>query len=101
MRLLVLVAACVAFTRGHAVCADWYFRYGVCGLDPQRTPWTSPVGITLGVDLSAEDGGVPERGIIFFNATDLPISAGGLPAALQLGRAVGLFVCAVRVGIPR
>ena len=48
-------------------------------------------GITLGVDLAVEDGGVPERAIIFVNATtcptplvaySLPFNSGGLLACL-------------------
>ena len=48
-------------------------------------------GIVLGIDLAAEDGGVPERAIIFLNALTcpsplvaftLPFDSGGLLACL-------------------
>ena len=99
MRLAFLVAACVVLSVSLAAQTAIFDTISVDSTAADAVDIAG--GIVLGVDLSAEDGGVPERGIIFFNATDLPYPAGGLPAALQLGRAVGLPVCAVRVGIPR
>ena len=47
-------------------------------------------GIVLGVDLSAEDGGVPERGIIFFNAMTCPTPLVAYPLPFHSG---GLLAC--------
>ena len=47
-------------------------------------------GIVLGIDLSAEDGGVPERGIIFVNATTCPAPLVAFPLPFNSG---GLLAC--------
>ena len=47
-------------------------------------------GIVLGIDLSAEDGGVPERGIIFVNATTCPSPLVAFPLPFNSG---GLLAC--------
>ena len=47
-------------------------------------------GIVLGIDLSAEDGGVPERGIIFVNDTTCPSPLVAFPLPFNSG---GLLAC--------
>ena len=47
-------------------------------------------GIVLGIDLTAEDGGVPERGIIFVNDTTCPSPLVAFPLPFNSG---GLLAC--------
>ena len=99
MRLAFLVAACVVLSVSLAAQTAIFDTISVDSTASDAVDIAG--GIVLGVDLSAEDGGVPERGIIFFNATDCPSPLVAYPLPFNSGGLLGLPVCAVRVGIPR
>ena len=99
MRLLALVAACVALSV--ALVAQTGIFDTVSVDSTPAGPWTSPDGIVLGIDLSAEDGGVPERGIIFVNDTTCRAPLVAFPLPFNSGGLLGVPLCAVRVGSAR
>ena len=88
MRLLALVTACVALS---VVLAAQTAIFDTISVDSTAADAVDIAGgIVLGVDLSAEDGGVPERGIIFFNATTCPTPLVAYPLPFNSG---GLLAC--------
>ena len=88
MRSIALVAACVVLS---VVLAAQTAIFDTISVDSTAADAVDIAGgIVLGVDLSAEDGGVPERGIIFFNATDCPSPLVAYPLPFNSG---GLLAC--------
>ena len=88
MRPLVLVAACVALIVPLSAQTGFFDTVDVDSTAADALDVAG--GIVLGIDLSAEDGGVPERGIIFVNATTCPSPLVAFPLPFNSG---GLLAC--------
>ena len=83
MRLIFLVATCVALSVALAAQPAVFDTVDVDSTAVDAVDIAG--GIVLGIDLSAEDGGVPERGIIFVNDTTCPSPLVAFPLPFNSG----------------
>ena len=88
MRLIFTVATCVALSVALAAQTAIFDTVDVDSTAADALDVAG--GIVLGIDLAAEDGGVPERGIIFVNATTCPSPLVAFPLPFNSG---GLLAC--------
>ena len=88
MRLIFMVATCVALSVALAAQTGIFDTVSVDSTASDAVDIAG--GIVLGIDLTAEDGGVPERGIIFVNDTTCPSPLVAFPLPFNSG---GLLAC--------